>query len=247
MNQLKIKVIGLGGIGSQLVEQLCQFLHYYKIGLAGNENFAREMGVENPPIYDIINITLIDGDSYEPRNRERQIFSRVGPKAEVKMLDLMEKYDSLSYSFVNEYVTEHNIQDIIGDGDVVFLCVDNHPTRRIVNDYCMIIPNIYLFSGGNGFHRANVQRYIRRKNVDLRPNLCRHHSEIEESTDGHPNTMGCEALAQVEPQMIFANGTAALALCTAFYTEIILGIDTEISDVYSDLINGQTLSKKFPV
>lgn len=244
---LKIKIIGLGGIGSQLVEQLCRFLHYYKTGLATNENFARGMEIETPPIYETIRVTLIDGDSYEPRNRERQIFSSVGPKAEIKVNDLIEEYGSLSYSFINEYVTDNNIASMIEDGDIVFLCVDNHPTRRIVNDYCCTLPNVYLFSGGNGFHKATVQRYIRLNGEDIRPNLCKYHPEIAEDTEGHPNTMGCEALAQVEPQLIFANGTVANALGTVFYVEIILGIDTEISDSYSDLITGQTLSKKYPV
>jgi len=159
----------------------------------------------------------------------------------------MEEYGSLSYSFINEYVTENNIASMIEDGDIVILGVDNHPTRRIVSDYCSTLPNIHIFSGGNGFHKATIQRYIRRDGVDLRPNLCKYHPEIAEDNEGHPNTMGCEALSRREPQLIFANTEVATKLCSAFYTEIILGIDTQISDSYSDLITGQTISKKYPV
>ncbi len=111
----------------------------------------------------------------------------------------------------------------------------------------MTLPNIDIFSGGNGFHLANTQRYIRRDGVDVRPNLIAFHPEIEDSGDDHPNDLGCEALAGAEPQLIFANWGAAYNMATSFYVEIILGKDTGRSDQFTDIINGQTLSKKYPV
>jgi len=242
---LPILIIGLGGIGTILSDKLCQFLHYYQGGLSNDENFAREMGVD-PPIFDNINICLVDGDTYEVRNRQRQDFSQIGPKAEIKERDLQDIYGRLSYESINEYVTEENVSDIINENNVVFICVDNHKSRRIINTHCKTLQNVIVFSGGNGFHMANSQRYIRRNNVDVRPDLTKFHPEIVESGNDHPNDLGCEELAQAEPQLVFANMGAAFSMLIAFYSEVILKINTEISDTYLDLIKGQMLSKKYP-
>lgn len=244
--KLSIVIVGLGGIGSTLSDKLCQFLHYYKNGLSNDENFAREMGVE-PPIFEDININLVDGDVYEVRNRQRQDFSYIGPKAEVKEFDLSDMYGSLILRSINEYITTDNISDIIKDGDIVFICVDNHASRKIINTYCKTLQNINIFSGGNGFHKANCQIYIRKNSIDITPNLTAFHPEIEDSENDHPNNLGCQALAQAEPQLIFANWGAAFAMSIAFYKTIILGDILGRSDTYIDIINGQMLSKNYPV
>lgn len=242
---LSIVIIGLGGIGSVLSLKLCQFLHYYKSGLSNDEHFAREMGVE-PPVFDNINITLVDGDTYEVRNRQRQDFSQIGPKAEIQERDLSEIYGSLSYRSINEYITEENIYSIINDGDIVFICVDNHKSRKIINTHCMTLTNITVFSGGNGFHMANCQIYIRRDGVDITPNLTAFHPEIENSGNDHPNDLGCQELAQAEPQLIFANWGAAFTMSIAFYKVVILGNVMGRSDSFIDILNGQILSKNYP-
>lgn len=247
MNNLSIKIIGLGGIGSQLIENLCQFLHYYKIGLSSDDNFAQQMGINNPPQFDEISITLIDGDKYEPKNRTRQLFSRVGPKADIKKEDLIEKYDSLSYYTINEYINEENISNIISDYDVVFMCVDNHKTRKIVNDYCKTLNNIFLISAGNGFHLFNCQIYIKINNEEQKPNLTKYHPEIENAEDKLPSEMGCEELSKSEPQLIFANWGAAFLMARCFYVEYILGYKMKTSDLYGDLISGNILAKEFPI
>lgn len=241
---LQIKIIGLGGIGSILSEKLCQFLHYYQGGLAENENFSNEMGVEAQK-FDDVTITLVDGDHYEARNRERQDFSHIGPKAFIKEEDLRNNYRRLSFESIGEYVNSQNISEIIKEDDVVLVCVDNHKSRKLVNDYCSTLQNIYVFSGGNKFHTASTQRYIKKNGVDIRPNLTKFHPEIERANGNHPEGLGCEELAESAPQLLFANWAAALSMALSFYTEIILRKDTGISDSYIDLISGNMLSKKY--
>lgn len=242
---LNVVIIGLGGIGSTLSEKVSQFLHYYHNGLSTNEDFTSEMGIV-PPVYENINITLVDGDTYEVRNRQRQDFSQIGLKAEIKERDLMENYGSLSFRSISEYVTEENVADIIKENDIVLMCVDNHASRKIVNDHCKTLRSVTLISGGNGFHKAHVQRYIRKDGQDIRPNLTQYHPEIDDAED-HPNNLGCEELTHAAPQLVFANWGAAFHMGTAFYVEVILQNNTEISDQFTDLINGQTLSKKYRV
>ena len=59
----RVVVVGLGGIGGALLQPLALFLHSYRVA-------AR--------------LVLVDGDEFEPRNSERQIFQSLGNKAEVK-------------------------------------------------------------------------------------------------------------------------------------------------------------------
>src|SRR5207248_1631829 len=71
---------------------------------------------------------------------------------------------------VPEYVTPENVDRLIRPGDHVLLCVDNHPTRKLVSEHCGTLESAALFSGGNdgveppdrlGTY-GNVQVYLRR-------------------------------------------------------------------------------------
>ena len=45
----------------------------------------------------------------------------------------------------------------------MFLCVDNHKSRMIINNYCKQLNDVILFSGGNEFTDGNVQIYVRKE------------------------------------------------------------------------------------
>ena len=138
---MNIKIVGLGGVGSILSERLCRFLNY---------------GAEIPA-----DITLVDGDSYEEKNFERQEFSTFGNKAEVKASDLEIQFPNIPLDVYPAFVNETTLSDVIKEGDVIFLCVDNHKTRMIVNNYCKQLKDITLISGGNELTDGNVQIYVR--------------------------------------------------------------------------------------
>src|SRR5262249_60475714 len=79
-----------------------------------------------------------------------------------------------------------NVGQLIRNGDHVLLCVDNHPTRKLVSDHCGTLANVALFSGGNegvepprerGTY-GNVQVYLRKGGRDLTVPLTRFHPEI---------------------------------------------------------------------
>ena len=95
----KIKVIGLGGIGSYLVEPLSRFLSY-------EEGSAEVM--------------LIVGDSYEEVNRGRQKFSCLGNKAETAKIDLKNLFPRIHYRAKAEYLTEENVISFIRENDIIF-------------------------------------------------------------------------------------------------------------------------------
>lgn len=224
--ELYITIIGLGGVGSVLSERMARYL-----------NYSREMKAE---------ILLVDGDEYEPKNYERQEFNKLGNKADTKADELQIKYPELVFDAEESYVNNDNIESIIREDDIIFLCVDNHKTRMIVSNYCKTLKNTTLISGGNDFTDGNVQLYVRRDGKDLTPDLCAYHPEIANPDDKSPEEMSCEELSQSDPQLYFANVSVATIMCWIFYNAVVKG-HFEVSEVYFDMIRMSADAKVRPV
>lgn len=216
-----IKVIGLGGIGSELIDKMSKFLNYSNVEA---------------------NVCLVDGDEYEPKNRERQEFSRYGNKARIKENDLKMKYPKLQFSSLNCFVDESTAPQIFQDGDIVFLAVDNHKTRKIVSKEVERLENCLLISGGNELTDGNVQIYLRKDGKNVTPSLTDYHPEIEHPEDKLPSEMGCEELHNAEPQLLFTNVGVATIMCWAYYNVKVLD-KTDYSEVYFDIQTMKSESK----
>ncbi len=211
---MKVVFIGLGGIGSITAEKICRFLNYK------NDN--------------VWYITLVDGDEYEPKNMERQEFSTMGSKAEVKYNDLSKKFSSLVFSYVDEYVTKRNVAKIIPEDSIVILGVDNHKTRKVISEHVDTLNNCVVFSGGNDFIDGNVQIYIRKDGEKISPSLMDYHPEIQVPADKSPDEMSCEELHASEPQLYFVNLGAATLICWAFYLYLEGKIEG-VAEIYFDM------------
>jgi molybdopterin/thiamine biosynthesis adenylyltransferase len=222
MNKLGIVVVGLGGVGSILIERLCRFL-----------NYSNDLSAD---------ILLVDGDTYEAKNYERQEFIRMGNKADIKATELQMKFSKLRMQAFEEFVTPENIKDVIKEGNIVFMCVDNHKTRMIVSTYCQQLQDVILISGGNEFTDGNVQLYVRKGGQDLTPDLCRYHPEIANPDDKLPNEMSCEELSKSDPQLYFTNLGVATIMCWTFYNAVMKG-SYERSEVYFDILTMNSNSK----
>ena len=224
MTKLFTVVVGLGGVGSILINRLGRFFNY---------NDDLEVG-----------LLLVDGDEYEPKNFERQEFTQMGNKAEAKASELEIKFPEIIVDSYDAYINETNTAEVIKEGDIVFLCVDNHKTRNIISNYCKKLKNVTLISGGNEFTDGNVQIYIRREGVDLTPDLGAYHPEIANPEDQLPDEMSCEELANADPQLYFTNLGVATLMCWAFYKAIVKGQVDQQSEVYFDMLqmsaNAQT-------
>ncbi len=211
---LEIKAIGIGGIGCALLPFLCRYLQY-----SGEP--AR--------------LTLIDGDRFERGNAARQAFSGLGNKAEVKSRELAREYEALAFRSMPEYVTEDNVARLIGEGEVVFLMVDNHASRHLVSRHVSSLADLTLISGGNDYEDGNVQVYIRQGGLDLTPSLARYHPEIASPQDRNPAALSCEELmAAGAPQLLFANLMVASLMLNAFYA--LRQGRLNYSEVYLDIV-----------
>lgn len=215
METRRIKVIGLGGIGSYLIEPLCRYLSHTT---------------------DYIEMTLIDGDTYEDRNRERQQFTEKGNKATVTTETLRAKFPVIHFRDKPSYVTEDNVVTLVREGDLVFMCVDNHATRKVVSDRCEELDNVTLISGGNDVTDGNVIYYSRKDGEDVTKPPTSLDPAIANPTDSNPGVdrEGCEARASATPQLLFMNLAIASTMCNTFYAHEKGKADFE--QVYVDIV-----------
>lgn len=202
MSNLKVKVIGAGGIGCYLIEPLARYLSY------------SEKECE---------ITVIDGDKYEERNRERQRFNCANTnKAQETVHQYKGDFPKIHFKAKPEYVTEDNVVVLIREHDVIMLCVDNHATRKIVSDRCSELDNVTLISGGNDYTDGNVICYLRRDGKDITRSLTDLYPKIAKPEDKNPGDltdaerMGCQQEATQQPQLLFMNMAIASLMLNCF-------------------------------
>jgi len=219
-----VKLVGLGGVGAIVARYLCLFLG----SLDRN-----------------VRVVLIDGDAFDPTtNTARMLFAQPGNKAAVIRDELLPFFDHtrLTLAAVEEFVSPGNVERLVHEHDIVFLCVDNHHTRLLVNNHCAGLSDVSLFSGGNdgvgpdsaGIHRrgtfGNVQVYLRRGGQDLCPSLVQFHPEIAHPADKNPSEASCVALLESAPQILPANLQTASALLNTFWLTLCGAIN------YSELV-----------
>lgn len=193
---LKIKVIGTGGIGLCVLPTMCRYLNY------------------NGDKFPDVQVSMIDGDQFEERNRERQDFVEVGPKATITAEKYRDEFPRITFFDHPVYVADHNVIQLIRENDIIMLCVDNHKTRKLISDRAEELNNVTVISGGNDLTDGNVLMHVRRngENVTL-PLASAYHPEIAEPTDKHPSeveqVVGCQEIAVSEPQLLFTNNLVA--------------------------------------
>jgi hypothetical protein len=216
-----IKLVGLGGVGGIVARYLAVFL-------AACEAELR--------------LVLIDGDAFEDKNAARMVFARLGNKAAVLRDALLRVLGGTPVTLVavEQFLGPENLARLIGEGDVVLLCVDNHATRRLVDEHCARLSDVTLISGGNdgvepeqGLRGTwgNVQVRLRRGGRDRSPTLGAYHPEIAGANEpppgaapgaapgagaGGPEEHCTEQVASV-PQILFANLAVASAMLNAFW------------------------------
>jgi molybdopterin/thiamine biosynthesis adenylyltransferase len=224
-----IKLIGLGGVGSIVAR-------YLTIFLASLDQRAR--------------VVLIDGDSFELTNAHRMLFATCGNKAAVMHQELLACFENsaVTLDFIEEYITAENISRLIHAGDIILLTVDNHATRKLVNDYCGTLGDVCLVSGGNdGVEKTvagrqlrgtfgNVQIYLRATGQELTPSLARFHPEIAQPVDQHPADKSCTELLVSVPQILFANLTVAAAMLNTLWLHLCAA--THYSELAFDIADG---------
>ncbi len=226
---MRAVLIGLGGIGSNLVEPLCRTMAY-----SNSPQVAKR-------------VILIDGKAFREHNLERQRVTSFANKAEAMQKAMSPLFPALKIEAKPCFVDSENVFVLIREGDTVFLGCDNHATRKLVNDHVLSLENCLLISGGNDLYDGNVQIFWRHKGKHKTPPLTWHHPEIENPKDRNPAELSCEEAAKAgETQILAVNMTAATLILNA-YTMWLQDQTIPYHEIYFDLKTGNVRSVPWPL
>lgn len=165
--------VGLGGIGSWLVEPAAFYLETVWPGFI---------------------IELVDGDTVENRNRQRQLYGDEDvmlPKVEAMKKRLINYFPASRVAWRPVYVEEHNVSEFVNDNAIVFLMPDNHRVRRIVSEAALKLTNVLVFTAGNELHDGSCHVFFKNRGVMMSRTFISRHPE---AVDGQVQTYSCEDL-----------------------------------------------------
>ncbi len=214
---MRVKVIGCGGIAEWLLPLLCMYLQFQ---LPETE------------------VTILDGDSYESSNRNRQSYKNLQNKAVDKVAILQERFPSLLLRAIPEFITDKNVYQHIEENDIVLVCVDNHASRKLISARCEDLDNVRLISGGNGETKTTVQVYIRKEAEDITPAL-ETYPEIAHPEDRRPDQLGCGERAIQSPQICITNHFVASQMMAELYR--ILHEEPLNSEICGDILTNTSV------
>lgn len=125
IDEVKILVVGLGGLGGFVAEGLAR------------------MGATD--------ITLVDCTPFDESNINRQLFCSVNNIGKSKVFEvkrvLGKNYKNIKVAAVEMRVNEANVDTLLDNADIVFDCVDNIATKLLLERRC-IGRRIPLIHGG---------------------------------------------------------------------------------------------------
>lgn len=231
----RVVLVGAGGIGTWLAEGVARLLEWKYPGSA---------------------LILVDGDNYEPKNMERQSFTKMGNKASVKALELTEKFTKTLFIPIPKWVVDDNYSgvsdedspkikasDLIKSGDIVLAVVDNFAARKILFDAASKLENIDVFTGGNddGLF-GSIYHYQRRNNSDVTDHPVHTHPEYQSPPDKNPGEMSCQERAEVDggTQLLATNMAVAAFILGRIHKTIVNKQNPEESEIYFDLGIGKS-------
>ena len=123
LREKKVAVVGCGGLGGFIIEELG------RLGIG--------------------HITAVDGDVFEESNLNRQLLSEPGNIGQSKAIAAKKRIETINSdikpSVFDEYIDENNAEKILKGHHIVCDALDNIPSRKLIRKACraLNIPLIY--------------------------------------------------------------------------------------------------------
>jgi len=161
---------------------------------------------------------IIDGDNFEPKNLERQLFDP-GMVTMNKAESMARMYNRYPVLAVPRFIGRDDLQTMFGEGDTVLICADNHSIRALVQERALELADTTIINAGNEMHDGNVQMFVRRQGKNETPPITFLHPEITFLSDEDRSAMSCQQAAALPGggQLILANQAAASHMLEALY------------------------------
>jgi molybdopterin/thiamine biosynthesis adenylyltransferase len=229
--QKRFILVGAGGIGTWLAAGLARLLEFKYPGSA---------------------LVIVDGDTYEQRNLERQSFKTMGNKAIATANELTQQFNNTMFIPLAKWVVDDNFagvseeedspkipaSSLITENDVVFAVVDNFAARKIIFDAAQNLDNIDIFTGGNddGLF-GSIYHYQRRDGKDITDHPVNTHPEYDNPPDKNPGELSCQDRAKIEggTQLLATNMAVAAFLLGRVHKTIVANQGPDEAEIYFDL------------
>lgn len=200
----RIVVVGAGGTGSWLLAPLARFL-------AAEEYKGT--------------LVIVDGDKYSEDNMLRQEFDRKQlhrNKADVWSERLYAQYLDLQVSSVPHYLSDTNATELIQNGDVIFICADNHGARARITYQARSLKSVVVINAGNEIVDGHVHVFIRRGGKSLTRDVVQDHPEIARGAEtgrGDP-TAACDNIGKEGGAQLMVANVWSAAMCFAMFHKL---------------------------
>lgn len=193
--------IGAGGTGTHLIGPVLTYLDSYHRNR--NEEWQ---------------YVIIDGDAFESKNLERQMFDP-GLVTINKAEAIAMMYNRFPIIAVPRFVGAEDLTTMFNEDDTLFICADNHSIRAVVQDRALQLRDCVVINGGNEEHDGNVQLWVREGGANKTPKLSYLHPEIAFSAEDDRSAMSCQQAAQLPGggQLILANQQSASWMLAALW------------------------------
>ena len=209
----RLVFIGLGGIGSWIVEPA---IRYFK-------NCRK--------------VLLIDGDVVEQKNLERQSFSSDvmnSYKAEALRRRLRSVFPHLVIEAHNVFIDATNVKRYLANNDVVLVSPDNHAARRTVSKMVKTLDTVAVFTAGNELFDGSCHCYLRLMGVEMTKDFISRHPEAIDV--GSTEREGCGALLDLGAvQLIAVNFLMAALMLMAVHQTFKYGSPRSEKEAWSML------------
>lgn len=207
MNLSEISIVGMGGIGCALLPLVSRFA-----------------------LFEHYTVHLVDGDAYEERNLNRQVFPStfVGMnKALAQETKLKTVMPSLKVYSTTDFLTEANAYSSLAHSRWIFTGVDNHRARYVVSrafqrmlrhaieEDTLTSNGMWLITCGNNKWDGNVHIYgkVKRGNeiVTYGEPVEQRHTEMSTEMHGSREDLSCQDLINIRggEQTMLANTMVA--------------------------------------
>ena len=242
---LTVAVVGCGGIASYLVRPLVMFLEHIK-GVYRDNTLIDDWTTE---------MYLLDPDTIEPKNLTRQFRPQdVGENKAMALRGLVQgelNPRRVTLTAVPEALSPKTVRKFrrwfLKDGLVCFACVDNHPSRILLQDEIARLNTGVLLAGGNEEHDGQVQIYAKVNGKEIVPRIDAVHPEMKSAEGRFPDDPSCQEEAESKPQLIWANMAAALGMGSVFWNLLTDSLEraTDANEILFDLKNSPDMRPVF--
>lgn len=235
MDVKRFVLVGAGGIGNWLAAGLVRLLEWKYPGSG---------------------LIIVDGDSYEEKNKERQEFTKLGNKAVVKAQELIPSFPNTTIIPLAKWVVSDDFSGVadedspkitatqlIRENDIVFAVVDNFAARKIIFDAASKLNNIDVFTGGNDDDLfGSIYHYQKRDGIEITAHPAEFHPEYNNPPDKNPGELSCQDRAQIEggTQLLATNMAVAAYILGRVQKTIVSEQRPEETEIFFDLGIGKS-------